>query len=42
MISQNERLFWYSQLVMHGHSSEEAARVIDREIERLCKENEPK
>lgn len=39
MISGQERLYWFCQLVAHGHSSSDAKRILDEAIEKLEKEN---
>lgn len=39
MISGQEKLYWYCQLVLHGHSNSEAKRILD---EAITKVEEPK
>jgi hypothetical protein len=35
MVTPQEKLYWFCQLVMHGHSSSEAKRILDEAVEKL-------
>lgn len=39
MVSPTEKLYWYCQLVLHGHSGSEAKEILDGAIEKLEKES---
>lgn len=38
MVTPQEKLYWYCQLVMHGYTSKEAKSILDEAIEKLEKD----
>jgi hypothetical protein len=39
-VTGKERLYWFCQLVAHGHSSSEAKRILDEAIAKVEESNE--
>lgn len=42
MVTAEERLYWYCQLILYGYTSKEAIKILDEEIKKLENENQNK